>query len=301
MTAWRRVGLRITGCRVEDWVYRHWIPFDEQTLKVLLGLRGRSLEAYLFDDHRTLADLAARRGLTPTELEDALLQPWQGQVDDGRMAVLRDRTHRILTQGHLAQHIFFHVYHGVDARAMAPDLFRLAPRRYWHLRLRRYSGRRIARIGGVGPRHVLAGLGASFAVDRAEGVRLQVALPVEAERMEARRIAQLPCWFARPITTFDPLAPYNRQADIHGEHRAGYPFTAAQQRADGRRIERFRARLGASCYDRPPRWDPMPTSAVQPVASPPREPSPAPAVWPATQPSFTMLLCQQTTPGRLDR
>lgn len=103
----------------EDWVYRHWLPFDEQTLKVLLGMHGRDLEAHLFDDHRTLADLVAARGLTLEEVEDALLDQWVGEVDEGRMATLRDHTRRILTQGHLAQHMFFHVYHGVDARAHA--------------------------------------------------------------------------------------------------------------------------------------------------------------------------------------
>ena len=30
----------------EEWVGRHWIPFDEQALKAELGLKGRNLHAY---------------------------------------------------------------------------------------------------------------------------------------------------------------------------------------------------------------------------------------------------------------
>ena len=45
----------------EEWVTRHWIPFDEQALKAALGLRRRDLQGYLYNDHRALATLAQAR------------------------------------------------------------------------------------------------------------------------------------------------------------------------------------------------------------------------------------------------
>ena len=46
----------------EEWVHRHWLPFDERELEAALGLRGRELEAYLYDDHHTLAGVGCGRG-----------------------------------------------------------------------------------------------------------------------------------------------------------------------------------------------------------------------------------------------
>ena len=46
----------------EEWVHRHWLPFDERELEAALGLRGRELEAYLYDDHHTLAGSGSVRG-----------------------------------------------------------------------------------------------------------------------------------------------------------------------------------------------------------------------------------------------
>jgi hypothetical protein len=57
----------------EEWVRRHWIPFDVRTLKRELGLPGQALEAYLYDDHHTLATLASARGLHVGELTDRLV------------------------------------------------------------------------------------------------------------------------------------------------------------------------------------------------------------------------------------
>jgi hypothetical protein len=90
----------------EPWVMQHRIPFDEARLQAALGLRGRQLESYTLDDHHRLADLARWRGLDPDALADELVAPWRSQVGDDELAVLRKRTMRLLTQGHLAQHVF---------------------------------------------------------------------------------------------------------------------------------------------------------------------------------------------------
>ena len=69
----------------EDWVARHWLPFDERDLSRRLGLRGRDLEAYLYDDHRALADLAEARGIDPAQLRDELMAPWRTTVDEATL------------------------------------------------------------------------------------------------------------------------------------------------------------------------------------------------------------------------
>ena len=65
---------------VEEWVGRHWIPFDEQALKAELGLTRRDLHAYLYNDHRVLAALTD----DPQALADRLVAPWQGISDTHR-------------------------------------------------------------------------------------------------------------------------------------------------------------------------------------------------------------------------
>jgi hypothetical protein len=75
----------------EDWVMRHWVPFDERALTSRLALRAGDLEAYLYDDHHALADLARARGLDVALLRDELVAPWRPLVDDQRYALLRER------------------------------------------------------------------------------------------------------------------------------------------------------------------------------------------------------------------
>src|SRR5688572_28662488 len=128
-----------------EWVPGHWIPFDEQALNEALGLRGRDLEAYLYDDHHTLWDLARARGKDPGQLADELIGPWRQTASAARLARLRDLTMRILTQGHLAQHAFFHVFHGVPVRATARSVFGVSGGRYVRMRLRGHTPLEIAR------------------------------------------------------------------------------------------------------------------------------------------------------------
>ena len=46
----------------EAWVYNHWIPYDEGRLYRLLHITRDRLWLQLRDDHRNVAQLAARRG-----------------------------------------------------------------------------------------------------------------------------------------------------------------------------------------------------------------------------------------------
>ena len=46
----------------EDWVYNHWLPFDETRLHELLGVTRGAIWRQLRDDRHNLAQLAARHG-----------------------------------------------------------------------------------------------------------------------------------------------------------------------------------------------------------------------------------------------
>src|SRR3954469_8180167 len=60
----------------EAWVYNHWLPYDETRLYALLGITRIGLWQQLRDDHRTLAQLAARHGWPdPRRLAAALVAP----------------------------------------------------------------------------------------------------------------------------------------------------------------------------------------------------------------------------------
>jgi lambda repressor-like predicted transcriptional regulator len=218
-----------------------------------VGLRGRELEAYLYDDHRTLAELARRRGLDPERLADALVTPWASTVDAAALAVLRARTLRVLTQGHLAQHMFFHIYHGLEG---ASQVFGLSAEAYVAARLRGATPAQLARRHGVSTETVRRSMSGLFRADREQGVRSQQAWPAESDRILERRTGLLGCWLRKPLARFDPGNPYGKQMRQHGAHPRAWPATVRERRVDQARVERSRRALSASCWRPPPAWRP---------------------------------------------
>lgn len=260
----------------EDWVYRHWLPFAQADLERELGLGPGQLEAFLFDDRRTLVELARAKGMDPAALRDRLVAPVVSGLGPDRAAVVRERAWRVLTQGHLAQHLLFHPYHGLDVRANAPAIFGLTPRHYQHERL---TGRTplqlIAAHGGT--RATLRGaLDRLYVVDADEGLRLQVTGRAATTEMLARRRAELRCWMRSPVPGKDPGQPYVEQHKIEG--RRATVTTAAQLAADERIIERYRRALPRSCWSVPARWR-------GPVVRPARGADPDPGVTTAAAPA----------------
>ena len=156
---------------------RHWVPFDERALTTRLALRAGDLEAYLYNDHHALADLARARGLDVAGLRDELVAPWRPLADDQRYALLRGRTERILTQPHLAQHVFFHVFHDMAVVHDAQGTFGLPFATVHQLRIAGLTPLEIAARGGVPPPAVRASVLHSLALERDEGVRRGVAWP----------------------------------------------------------------------------------------------------------------------------
>jgi hypothetical protein len=239
----------------ERWVMRHWIPFDEHTLQADLGLPGRQLESFTLNDHHTLAALARQRGIDVDSLTDDLVAPWRKQVDEERLALLRDRTQRVLTQGHLAQHVFFHVFHSFGLAPVARELFGVSSHHLDVLRMHGMTPLAVARRHGGEPERVIVRrLVRLLRRHRNIAVARREELPAEADRFLARQIARLPCWVRSLRPTTDPGNPYGKGIHEHGSHPRDWPQTARQRRDDERRVEQFRRALQWTCWPRIPRW-----------------------------------------------
>jgi hypothetical protein len=236
----------------EEWVSRHWVPFHERRLNRALGLRDRQLEAYLYNDHRVLAQLARRREISVEELTEYLVKPWQSRADPARLEILRERTVRVLTQGHLAQHIFFHIFHRVGLHSMARTLYGISPARFSRLRHEGHTPLEIARKSGLSSQRVRDRIERVVRAHRDEGVARQEAWPGEAQRIFKRQVRALHCWLRSPMPGADHGNPYGKATQQHGQHRRRWPSSRAQRKADQRRVERVRRSLTSSCWHRPP-------------------------------------------------
>jgi Tol biopolymer transport system component/plastocyanin len=175
----------------EDWVYNHWLPFDEERLYSLLGITRSDLWQQLRDDRRTLAQLAAKHGWPDARRLAAVLVAPQ----DGKR--LERRAERVITQGHLAQHVFFHSLHQFAIPSKAPELFGVSDAQFRTLRRAELSPLTIARLHGrsLGRAEALA-----IAVLR-ERVRAGVdsgAMPeAQGRRLLRRQLTQLPRWLGQ--------------------------------------------------------------------------------------------------------
>jgi hypothetical protein len=246
----------------DRWLQEHWIPFDRRRLETALGLHGSDLESFLVNDHHTLAALARQRGVDVQRLADELVAPWPA----ARRAELRGRTMQILTQGHLAQHVFFHVFHSLGSSTVAADLFGVSADELDALRLRRRTPLDVALEHGKDEAGLTAGLVRLLRSHRDAGVARGESWPAEADRMLARQVATLPCWLQSLRPSMDWGSPYGKALAQHGAHARGWPSTPAELRIDDRRVHRFWRRLRWTCWPRVPDWR-RPAGAVTASAS----------------------------------
>jgi Tol biopolymer transport system component len=179
----------------EAWVYDHWLPFDETRLYSLLGITRLDLWHQLRDDRNTLAGLAAKHGWRdPKRLAAALVAPERPRVGAARAKTLERRAARVITQGHLAQHVFFHSLHQFAVPSEAPEIFGVSDLEFRALRRAEISPLAIARLHGRSPGRVEALAIAVLKERVAAGVR-QRAMPEAQGRLLLRRqLLQLPRW-----------------------------------------------------------------------------------------------------------
>jgi len=182
----------------EDWVYNHWLPYDEGRLHELLGVTRGAIWRQLRDDRHNLAQLAARHGWPdPAKLAGALVAPREGQVSAATLATLRSRAKRTITQGHLSQHLLFHSLHQFSIPSEAPAIFGVTDAQFRALRRGEQSPLEIGRLHGRSPSRVQA-LSAAVLRERvAFGVRTGAMTSRQGRLLLRRQISQLPRWLAQ--------------------------------------------------------------------------------------------------------
>lgn len=234
---------------------QHWSPFDEELLARELRLAPGQLEAFLYNDHHTIAQLARRRGVG-FETLIRRLTAWAADGPRGRHVELARRTRLMLVSGHLAQHVLFHVFHGAGVESIVVRTTGVRRARYEALRGRRWTARRIVVRAGGDPASVLGAVGDQIEANRLRGVETSSTPETQAARLAARQSRLLPCWFTRPRQVLDDAAPYGRMYLRHrpGHTSADVPVTRARQAAEDRRIARGLAGRPPSCWRRPARF-----------------------------------------------
>jgi hypothetical protein len=133
----------------ESWVTHHWLPYDERRLLRVLRLSRGELLAWLRDDrHHRVSQVVKARGLRVGAVAEYLVAPWSSRVDRWKYERLRDRARRTLTQGHLAQHVFFHYLHQSEVMAHAWEIFGVSPAGFHRLRAVGYTPAEIGALYG---------------------------------------------------------------------------------------------------------------------------------------------------------
>lgn len=212
------------------WVYNHWLPYDEARLYGLLKITRQQLWAQLRDDHRTLAQLAARHGYPdPRVLARDLVAPRAAAVGPQRAGELRHRALQTITQGHLAQHVFFHSLHQFAVPSAAPDIFGVTDARFRALRRQELSPLSIGRLHGRSPGAVE---GASIAVLRERvrtGVRGGAMSRAQGDLLLRRQLTQLPRWLDQARYNGPPPTHAGNLVDLPKDY-ASNPAIAASGR-----------------------------------------------------------------------
>jgi hypothetical protein len=140
-------------------------------------------------------------------------------VGTARFGELRRRTVRVLTQGHLAQHVFFHYFHGTVERSRR--IFGVHPKVYQRLRQRGLTPVEVGRRGGRSPAHVRREMEVLLRLIADRGVRRRAHSREQASYMLRRRMALLGCFLRRPLPKHDPGNPYGDPNNGHGPHARG--------------------------------------------------------------------------------
>lgn len=207
----------------EGWVWMHWLPVDEAQLASALGTNAAGLRAYLADDRHVLITLARRRGWAAKPLARHLTRRFAGRMSHKRLVDLRWRAERLLTQGHLAQHALYHVFHGPSVPSHAPALFGITRDEFLADRQLGLSPAQIATKHGRDPADTRAGVLRLLTDEAARGVSTRSESRAQARRMLARQTRDLDCWMASPLPKLDPNNPFGGRDGDAGHAPAGTP------------------------------------------------------------------------------
>ncbi|HEX2086097.1 MAG TPA: hypothetical protein VHF89_10475 [Solirubrobacteraceae bacterium] len=189
----------------EEWVMERWLPFEEARLHEVLGVDRTEAYFFLRDGDRTLHDLARLRGVPVEGLGERLLAPRRAHVGAALWRVLRARTERVLTQGHLAEHMLGHVFHHWAIWRDPARSFGVARARYEAIE--HLAPVEVARRGGLTAARFRRRVLALLAATRAEGVASGALPPAEARAMRSMLAGAIDRWLvARPDLAPAPRA-----------------------------------------------------------------------------------------------
>jgi hypothetical protein len=248
-------GLRHGLLPNERWVMQHWSPLDEQTLADALRMPLPQVEAFLYNDHHTLAQLAIARCVNFETLVSKL-SAWTANVQNADPAVIKQRIRLVLVSGHLAQHVLFHVFHGEDLSPAMKQAAKIPAARFATLRNDRWSYRRLILHAGGDPAAAMDKLATQIRHRQQTGLDSGQTPRSQSDRLVARQLRRLPCWFGRAAQPLDPAAPYDRDYTKHAPDHSekDVPTTRAQQAVEDRLIAHGLATRPHACWDLPERF-----------------------------------------------
>lgn len=231
----------------EPWVMQHWLPYEEPALYAALGIDRAALLRWLIDDHRTLAELARRRGRNPRVVLNRLVGPWAPLVEPAHFDELRQRALRTFSQGHLAQHVFFHPFHGLDGGHPGPEgaqvIFGVPRHEFQQLRQEGLTPVQIGARGGFAAGDVHSAMLGVLQAGALQGFEQGQQSPTQAALLVRQQAALLPCWLYRPLPKFDLGNPLGDPNGGHGRHERR-TRNGLQPESKARRV----LRRGGSCW-----------------------------------------------------
>jgi hypothetical protein len=194
-------GARLDWLPSDEWVMSSWLPYDEARLYELVHTDRAEVDAWL-DDHRTLGELARRRGWSSQRaLAHALVAPRLHAVHPAMRRVLERRALDTLTQGHMANHVIFHVFHTPAIADNARTVFGMSPATFRRLRQSGLSPARIAERGGRTRTGAQARLTSLLKARGQRAVRLGAMSRAQAKALYAEQMAALPAFMSHTYRT----------------------------------------------------------------------------------------------------
>jgi hypothetical protein len=226
----------------EQWVYQHWLPFDEARLYELLDADRGEIWRHLRDDAiHDLEQLGRRRGMGPRELAARLVAPRRGAVSPGTYRLLRRRAERVLTQGHLSQHILFHSLHQSAVPNASAEIFGVARPEFLRLRRTELSPFQIGRLYGRTTAQIRRRTEQVLRDMAGRGVRNGGFTRRQARLLLDRQLRQVPRWLGQSRYNGPPPTVGPRKALLPPADFANNPSLSD----DGRRLvwDAYRARI----------------------------------------------------------
>lgn len=179
----------------ERWVMYHWNPLDMPKFYASTGIKQTELYRWLRDDdHHDFASVLESQGLKPEKvITDSLAVT--ARTTPRMRATLKARAERLLTQGHLAQHVFFHWFHNPAIRQHSRAIYGMAPWDYANARRKGFTPAQIgSKHNGFTRKQTADRIVKSMMGDELRGVRAGETTATQAAHYRERIIKLADTW-----------------------------------------------------------------------------------------------------------